>query len=71
MTRITVRGAGKSYGDAALPEQGIVLDMTGRDRIISFDQSNGVIVVEAGALLKDMIEQTLPLGWMLPVVPGT
>lgn len=69
--RITVRGAGKSYGDAALPEHGIVLDMTGRDRIISFDQSNGVIVVEAGALLKDIIEQTLPLGWMLPVVPGT
>lgn len=69
--RITVRGAGKSYGDAALPAQGIVLDMTGRNRIISFDQNNGVIVVEAGASLKDIIEQTLPLGWMVPVVPGT
>ncbi|GAA2823754.1 FAD-binding oxidoreductase [Kribbella solani] len=69
--RITVRGAGKSYGDAALPSDGIVLDMTSRDHIISFDEGNGVLVVEAGALLKDLIDQTLPLGWRLPVVPGT
>jgi decaprenylphospho-beta-D-ribofuranose 2-oxidase len=69
--RITVRGAGKSYGDAALPGDGIVLDTTSLDRIISFDQGNGVIVVEAGAVLKDLIDQTLPLGWKLPVVPGT
>lgn len=69
--KITVRGAGKSYGDAALPGEGIVLDMTSRDRIVSFDQGNGVIVVEAGALLTSVIEQTLPLGWKLPVVPGT
>ncbi|MFD3401431.1 FAD-dependent oxidoreductase [Kribbella sp. NPDC058693] len=69
--RITVRGAGKSYGDAALPGDGIVLDTTSLDRIISFDQGNGVIVVEAGAVLRDLIDQTLPLGWKLPVVPGT
>ncbi|MGW6278541.1 FAD-binding oxidoreductase [Kribbella sp. NPDC055071] len=69
--RITVRGAGRSYGDAALPGGGVVLDMTARDRIVSFDEGNGVLVVESGALLKDIIDQTLPLGWKLPVVPGT
>jgi decaprenylphospho-beta-D-ribofuranose 2-oxidase len=69
--RITVRGAGKSYGDAALPSDGIVLDLTSLDRIVSFDQGSGVVVVEAGALLKDVIDQTLPMGWKLPVVPGT
>ncbi|WP_405067479.1 FAD-binding oxidoreductase [Kribbella sp. NBC_01510] len=68
---VTIRGAGKSYGDAALPGQGVVLDMTARDRIISFDQGNGVIVVEAGVLLKEIAEQALPLGWLLPVMPGT
>jgi len=69
--KITVRGAGKSYGDAALPDGGVVLDMTSRNRIVSFDQGNGVIVAESGAVLKDVIDQTLPLGWKLPVVPGT
>ncbi|MFI5693737.1 FAD-dependent oxidoreductase [Kribbella sp. NPDC051586] len=69
--RITVRGAGKSYGDAALPNGGIVLDMTSRNRILSFDQREGVLIVESGALLRDVIDQTLSLGWKLPVVPGT
>lgn len=69
--KITVRGAGKSYGDAALPGDGIVLDLTSRDRIVSFDQGNGVVVAESGVLLKDIIDQTLPMGWKLPVVPGT
>ncbi|TDO51763.1 decaprenylphospho-beta-D-ribofuranose 2-oxidase [Kribbella sp. VKM Ac-2527] len=69
--RITVRGAGRSYGDAALPERATVLDMTAHNRVVSFDQLNGIIVVEAGALLRDIIDQTLPIGWLLPVLPGT
>lgn len=69
--KITVRGAGKSYGDAALPGRGIVLDTTACDQIVSFDEGNGVLIVESGALLKDVIDQTLPLGWKLPVMPGT
>jgi decaprenylphospho-beta-D-ribofuranose 2-oxidase len=32
--RLTVRGAGKSYGDAALPGDGVVLDLTAFDRIV-------------------------------------
>ena len=70
-SQLTVRGAGRSYGDAALPEQGIVLDLTARNRVLSFDQRNGVIVVEAGAVLADLMDQVLPLGWSLPVLPGT
>ncbi|WP_185759422.1 FAD-binding oxidoreductase [Kribbella jejuensis] len=69
--RLTVRGAGRSYGDAALPGDGVVLDLTAFDRIVSFDEGNGVVVAEAGVLLKDLIDQTLPMGWKLPVVPGT
>jgi decaprenylphospho-beta-D-ribofuranose 2-oxidase len=69
--QVTVRGAGCSYGDAALPEQGIVVDLTARNRILSFDQLNGVIVVEAGVVLGDLMDQVLPLGWSLPVLPGT
>ncbi|HEY0474708.1 MAG TPA: FAD-binding oxidoreductase [Kribbella sp.] len=70
-SNLTVRGAGRSYGDAALPESGTVLDMTGHDQVVSFDENSGVIVVEAGAVLADLVDQTLPLGWLLPVLPGT
>jgi decaprenylphospho-beta-D-ribofuranose 2-oxidase len=69
--RITVRGAGLSYGDAALPGSGIVLDLTAHDKIISFDQGDGVLVVEAGASLRSINDQILPMRWKLPVVPGT
>ena len=70
-SQLTVRGAGCSYGDAALPEQGIVLDLTARNRVLSFDQANGVVIVEAGVVLGDLMDQVLPLGWSLPVLPGT
>ena len=70
-SHLTVRGAGRSYGDAALPENGTVLDMTARDRLLSFDQGTGVMVVEAGAMLADIIDHALPTGWLLPVLPGT
>jgi decaprenylphospho-beta-D-ribofuranose 2-oxidase len=69
--QVTVRGAGRSYGDAALPDQGTVLDMTAHNQLLSFDQANGVIVVESGVVLGDVVEQTLPLGWLPPVLPGT
>lgn len=69
--KITVRGAGLSYGDAALPGSGIVLELTSHDRIVSFDPGSGVLVAEAGALLRSIIDHTLTAGWRLPVVPGT
>jgi decaprenylphospho-beta-D-ribofuranose 2-oxidase len=69
--QVTVRGAGRSYGDAALPEQGTVVDLTARDQVLSFNHLTGVIVVEAGLILGDLMNQILALGWTLPVLPGT
>lgn len=69
--RVTVRGAGSSYGDAALPVDGVVLEMTARNKIASFDHRTGVVVLEGGALLRDVVQRTHPIGWSLPVIPGT
>jgi decaprenylphospho-beta-D-ribofuranose 2-oxidase len=69
--QVTVRGAGCSYGDAALPGQGIVIDLTARNRVLSFDGFKGVVVVETGVTLGDLMDQVLPLGWSLPVLPGS
>ena len=67
---LIARGNGRSYGDSALNEA-LTLDMTGLNRMLSFDAETGVLVAEAGVLLADIIEAFLPRGWFLSVTPGT
>ncbi|MEV6792517.1 FAD-binding oxidoreductase [Streptomyces sp. NPDC051320] len=65
------RGLGRAYGDAAQNAGGAVLDMTGLDRIRSIDVDAGVVVCDAGISLHRLMEVLLPLGWFVPVTPGT
>lgn len=69
--RATLRGAGRSYGDAALAAAGDVVDLTGLTRIRSFDAERGVADVEGGVTIEDLWRRFLPLGWWPKVVPGT
>lgn len=67
---LLARGTGKSYGDAALNEGGLLL--TERlNRILAFDVTTGALTAEAGVLLADILKVTVPKGWMVPVLPGT
>src|SRR5262249_25613293 len=50
---------------------GVLLATRGADRFIGFDTQSGQLECEAGVLLNDIIELTLPCGWFLPVTPGT
>lgn len=68
---ITMRGAGRSYGDAAANTAEIVLDMQGMDRIQSWDPQNGVIEAEPGVTIAQLWQYILADGWWIPVVPGT
>ncbi|WP_210648955.1 FAD-binding protein [Nocardioides sp. SYSU D00065] len=68
---VLARGLGRSYGDAAQNAGGLVLDMTGCDRILSIDVDRGVVRVEAGVSIDTLTRTLLPLGLWLPVVPGT
>jgi len=67
------RGLGRSYGDASLPAEGSdqVVGTTLADRILSFDDTSGVIRAEAGLCLSDMNRLFLPRGFFTPVTPGT
>ncbi|MEJ8636924.1 MULTISPECIES: FAD-binding oxidoreductase [Streptomyces] len=65
------RGLGRAYGDAAQNAGGSVLDMTALDRIRSVDDEAGVVVCDAGVSLHRLMEVLLPLGWFVPVTPGT
>ncbi|WP_327289122.1 FAD-binding oxidoreductase [Streptomyces sp. NBC_01198] len=65
------RGLGRAYGDAAQNAGGAVLDMTGLDRIHEIDAVNGLVVCDAGVSLHRLMQVLLPLGWFVPVSPGT
>lgn len=64
-------GNGRSYGDACLNGDRALWFTRGMDSFISFDRSSGRLKCEAGILLKEIQDTTVPEGWMLPVTPGT
>ena len=65
------RGLARSYGDAAQNAGGTVLDMTGLSRIREIDLQAGTVTAEAGVSLHQLMKVLLPLGWFVPVTPGT
>lgn len=64
-------GMGRSYGDVCLNPEGTLWVTTGLDHFITFDDSTGRLVCEAGVLLQDIQRLVIPRGWILPVTPGT
>lgn len=68
---VTLRGAGRSYNDAAMNGGGIVLDLTGMNQIIEWDSGSGLVRCKAGVTLEQLWQKVLPDGWWPPVVSGT
>lgn len=67
--QVTIRGNGRSYGDAALGNA--VISTLSLNQIIHFDALKGIVTCEAGVLLADLLPRILPSGWFLEVTPGT
>lgn len=67
---VIARGNGRSYGDSAAQPHGTI-DMRAMAHMLDFDADTGVLVVEAGVMLSDVIDAFLPRGWFPPVTPGT
>jgi decaprenylphospho-beta-D-ribofuranose 2-oxidase len=68
---LIARGLGRSYGDAAQCAGGVVIDTSGLDSIGPIDPVTGTVAVGGGASLDELIQRALPLGWFVPVSPGT
>ncbi len=71
VARLIARGQGRSYGDAALNENGRVLLTERVNRLLEFDMQKGILRAEAGMTLAEILEVIVPRGWFLPVTPGT
>ncbi len=68
---VAVRGAGRSYNDAALNGGGILLDLSGMNRILKWNPATGQIRAEPGLTLEQLWQYVEPQGWWPPVVSGT
>lgn len=64
-------GAGRSYGDVCLLENGTLIQTLGIDRLLHFDPQTGVLRCEAGVTLAQILDFAVPQGFFLPVSPGT
>ncbi|MCS5693291.1 FAD-binding oxidoreductase [Cyanobium sp. FGCU-6] len=69
---LTPRGAGTgNYGQCVPLAGGVVLDLTGLNRLRSIDPLSGVVEAEAGALLGDLETELRPAGRALRLLPST
>jgi decaprenylphospho-beta-D-ribofuranose 2-oxidase len=68
---VAVRGAGRSYNDAALNGGGIMLDMSAMNQILDWDPASGIVRCEPGVTLEKLWQHVEPQGWWPPVVSGT
>ena len=68
---VIARGMGRSYGDPAQNGGGLVVDMTPLNRIHSIDPDTGIVDVDAGVTLDQLMKAALPFGLWVPVLPGT
>lgn len=62
-------GNGRSYGDSALASN--IIYCKSYNYFLGFDEHSGILHVQAGVVLSDIIEVFVPKGWFLKVTPGT
>lgn len=68
-THMIARGNGRCYGDASLGKHSI--SMLKYDKMLAFDTTNGIVDLQAGVTLDQILDIIVPQGWFLPVTPGT
>lgn len=68
--RVIARGGGYSYAAASFGGGSLVLDLTRFDRVLRLEPQRGLVEVEAGMRLEQLLAITAPRGLILPVQPG-
>ncbi|MEM7095624.1 MAG: FAD-binding oxidoreductase [Actinomycetota bacterium] len=69
--RLLARGFGRSYGDAAQLDGGTAVLSSECRSIEWLDRDAGVVRVDAGVSIGELIDTVVPLGFFVPVSPGT
>lgn len=64
-------GKGRSYGDSCHSASGHVLAMPSMSKFVCANWDTGIVRVESGMTLDELLKVSVPKGWFLPVSPGT
>jgi L-gulonolactone oxidase len=70
-SKCLVVGNLRSYGDEVISPEGNYVQTTRCDRILSIDQREQTLTAESGVRLDILRRRLAPLGFILPVTPGT
>ena len=62
-------GSGRSYGDSCLSENIIMTKFLNKE--VKIDAKNGEIECSSSATFEEILKKIIPLGWFVPVSPGT
>jgi len=68
---VAFRGAGRSYGDAAMNREGLVVDLRQLDGMLAWDPQAGIAEVRGGLTMEGLWRRTIQDGFWPAVVPGT
>ena len=49
----------------------LIVSMKNFNQVVDFNKREGIIEVQSGALLKNILSLILNEGWCIPVTPGT
>ncbi len=69
--QVTVRGAGRSYGDANIGAETLMADLTRMNRILNWDAESGVLDCETGVTIEQVWRHTIEDGYWPHIVSGT
>jgi decaprenylphospho-beta-D-ribofuranose 2-oxidase len=69
--QIALRGGANSFGDVFLANNNLIVDLSKFNTIKNFDRTEGTIVVEGGALIREILQKIMPQGWFLSGVSGS
>ena len=67
---VTIRGAGTNLAGSTIPDGGVVLDMSGMNKILKLDEDTLTITVEPGVILKDLIKYVEDRGYLYAPDPA-
>ena len=62
-------GSFRSYGDSAISN--VIVNSKNFNKVIDFDEGKGILKVESGVMLDEVIKFLIPKGWFLKATPGT
>lgn len=69
--QVVLRGAGRSYGDAAVGQETLILNLQRMNQVYSFNKLTGEIDCQAGVTIEDLWRLGIEDGFWPPVVSGT